>query len=483
MIMYEEPSRNATLEILRMLPNPLQYIQEATGLNFTLDKKRVAKEIRDKRELDTILAITHEIASKKSTIMDMCANFGDGPRYNPYDIIQVPAGIFGGLSNSPNQFTKDESGFYISKDGVPLPPGAIPTKSDTFVPTSTKKNKKPFTTTIGLWLYNRCFTEPIVDIVGYVNTSMTKGLNKKLNELMSKALLDDKMSVQQLKNYIEQSQVWMSMSSSMSSSHTEAIFAMGEQIAKKKQEIFSRPGMKEKLDAGNLVAMKQVEAELIAYAKELLRDDSAIDMFESNARADYNNSVRNMYLCRSGATQTDGSVKFIASSYMDGMSQDEYTAVADASVGGPFNRSNKTKIGGYLEKTTTLAISHIKMLGEGSDCHTKRYIEVELTDKNKNDWMYSFIISSSGSLIELTPSTIDKYVGKKVKMRYSSLCQAPDSHICEKCGGTLFRRIGFQNIGLGGFIAMSAIKLTSMKSFHDASINLSIIDPAKIFGV
>ena len=479
--MYDE--KEITLDMLKLMANPLQYIQEATGLNFTLDKKRVAREIKNKRELESILAITHETASKKSTIMDMCANFGDGPKYNPYDIIQVPAGIFGGLSSSTNAYTKSESGFYISKDGVPLSSGAVPTKTDIFVPTSTKKNKKPFTTTVGLWLYNRCFIEPIVDLFGYINSSMTKDLNGKINGIMSEAILADKMSIQQLKNYIEQSQVWMSMCSSIASSHTEAIFAMGEQIAKKKQEIFSRPGMKEKLDAGNLVAMKQVEAELIAYAKQILRDDQSIDMFESGARADYKNSVRNMYLCRSGATQTDGSVKFIASSYMDGMSQDEYTAVADASVGGPFNRSNKTKIGGYLEKTTTLAISHIKMLGKGSDCHTKRYIEVELTNKNVKDWMYSFIISSSGSLVELTPANADKYIGKKVKMRYSSLCQAPDSHICEACGGTLFRRIGFSNIGLGGFIAMSTIKNTSMKSFHDASINLSIIDPVKLFGV
>lgn len=473
--------KEGSITVLRTVPGPLEIIKEATGLNFTLDKKRKAKEITDEKDVEELLAIDHREASRKSTIMSLCANFGVAPRFNPYDILKIPAGIYGGISKDAKDDLLDEVGFYKDKNGVPLPPGKRPSSSDIYVPTSTKKNKNTFTTTVGLWLFNRCFIEPISDILGYVNYSITKKSNGKINDIMSKAVLDDKISVQQIKNYIEQSQLWMSMSSAVSSSHTEAIFAMSEQINKKKQEILNRPGMKEKLDAGNLVAMKQVEAELIAYAKEILKDDQSIDMFESNARADYNNSVRNMYLCRSGAVQTDGSVKFIASSYMDGMSPDEYTAVADASVGGPFNKTNKTKIGGYLEKTTTLAIGHITMLGKDSDCHTPYTINVELTKDNQNDWMYSFVVTSSGSLVELTPDTIGKYIGKTVKIRYSSLCKASDSHICEKCGGTLFRRIGFENIGLGGFIAMSAIKLTSMKSFHDASIHLSIVDPLVAF--
>lgn len=452
------------------------------GLNFTFDKKRVARHITDKADIDMLLGLTYQQCQVKSTIMDLCANFGNGPRFNPYDTFTVPAGSFGGLSASKDKETKDASGYYTTKDGRPIPTTRDPMSSDVYHGTSTKKNRTPFTTTVGLWLFNKAFIEPMSDILGYINYSVTKKSYGKINDSLSNALLQDKISLRQLKNFIQLGQLWMSMCSSLASSHTELMFAMQEKIAKKKEEILKRPGMKEALDNGDLLKMKDFENELIDYAKDILKDDNAVDMFASGARSTWDNNFKCMWLCRSGVTGTDGKVSVITSSYVDGMAPEDYVKVADAAIGGPYSKAHKTAQGGYLEKAVTLAVGHIKILGEGSDCGTHDFIWVDLNDKNKNDWLYSFIIDGS-RLVELTPDAIDKYVGKRVKMRFTSLCKSPKSTICEKCAGTLFRRIGFKNVGLGVFIAMSSIKLASMKAFHTSVINLSKADIPDVFSL
>ena len=452
------------------------------GLNFTFDKKRQAKVITDKDEIEKLLNLTYKDCQLKSTIMDLCADFGNGPRFNPYDVFTVPAKRFGGLSMSKDQETKDASGYYTFKDGRPIPTTREPMKSDIYHGTSTKKNKASFTTTVGLWLFNKAYIEPMSDLLGYVNDSITKKSYGNINDKLSNALLQDKISLRQLKNFLQLGQLWMSMCSSIAGSHTELMFAMQEKIAAKKQEILKRPGMKEALENGDLVKMKEFENELIAYAKEILKDDQSIDMFNSGARSTWDNNFKCMWLCRSGVTGTDGKVSVITSSYVDGMDPKDYVAVADAAIGGPYSKAKKTANGGYLEKAVTLAVGHIKILGEGSDCGTKDFIWVDLNHKNKNDWLYSFIIDGS-RLVELTPDVIDKYVGKRVKMRFSSLCKSPKSTICEHCAGSLFRRIGFKNVGLGVFIAMSSIKLASMKAFHSGVINLSYADIPDVFGL
>ena len=234
----------------------------SVGRNFQKPTKRVSKMINDAQTRDFFLSIDHEMASKKSTIMDLFADFGDGPKYNPYDIIEIPEHKFGGLSKSQSQFNKQEA-----------------------QSSSTKTNASKFTTTLGLWIFNRCFIEPMSDILGYVNSPITKDAYDDLNKKISYALLEDKITVRQLKNFIIQSQIIMSCCSALAPSHTETFFAMEEQIAKKKAELEQQ--YKEALDNADLVTMKKMEKELIDYAKDILKDDEGRDMYDSGARASY----------------------------------------------------------------------------------------------------------------------------------------------------------------------------------------------------
>lgn len=404
--------------------------------------KRYSKQITAAKDVNEIISITAEQAAKKETLMNWFGDFGKGPRFNPYDIITIPKGKYG---------------------------------------KNNKTNKNSFVTTIGLWLFNKAFIEDLSDVLGYINETVNADKYDEINKQLSYALLEDEITVTQLKNFIMQTQIVMSCASAICPSHTMNVLLLTNkaEIKKKQLEKQHAEGIKNK----DLAEMKAVENEMIDWAKEELKDDESIDMYNSGARSSWGNNVKNMYLMKGPIKQTDGSYNYVSSSYISGMDPKDYANINDAAVGGPYSRSNKTQEGGYLEKQFTNATQHIKVGKPGSDCGTTRYILITLTNKNINEWMYCFVINNNNTLTEITSKNKDKFIGKTVKMRFSSLCKAKNGTICEKCAGTLYNRIGIENIGLGCMVYASSLKNLAMKSFHDSSLNLAKIDPDKVFNI
>lgn len=400
--------------------------------------KRHSKEITAKADLDEIINISAEKAAEKSTIMEYFGDFGKGSRFNPYDTIEIPAGKYG----------------------------------------KTKKNKNKFKTTVGLWIFNKAFIEDMSDVLGYINQTVNKSVYGDINQKMSYALLEDKITIDQLKHFIMQTQIMMSCTSAICPSHTMDMLLLTNKAEVKKKQLEKE--YKDRIDQGDLTAMKAVEDNLIDFAKDQLKDSESADMYNSGARASWDNNFKNMYLVKGPIKHTDSTYSYASGSYISGMRKEDFSAINDAAVGGPYSRSNKTQEGGYLEKQFTNATQHIKVLPKGSDCGTDRCIKVTLTKKNISMWMYCFY-KNGNSYTEITTDNKDKLIGKTVMIRYSGFCKAKNGCICEKCAGTLYNRIGIENIGLGVMIMASSIKLSAMKNFHNPSLYLTSIDPNDVF--
>ena len=75
-----------------------------------------------------------------------------------------------------------------------------------------------------------------------------------------------------------------------------------------------------------------------------------------------------------------------------------------------------------MERLLLYAYQDVTLDEPGTDCGTKRYVTVNLTNDNVADWMYCYIIDGD-KLVELTSDNMNKYIGKKVKVRFSSLCE------------------------------------------------------------
>lgn len=409
-----------------------------------MDPRR-SKVITDPNDIKYLLNISDELLENTSTtIMELFGEFNGKSRFNPYDIIEIPANSYG-------------------------PEG--------------KKNKKPFKTTVGIWIFNKYFIEKdLFDLFHYVNKTIDDGLYGDMNTKLSYALAEDRITTKQLADYSMKCQLFMSYVSILSPNYTEKMLTCSKAINIKKHELIQK--YKKELDAGDEIVATKMEKELLDYAKEYMKGDPSMDMFLSGARGTVGNNFKNMFVMKGVIKDPDPNAKqpykVATSNYIDGISPEEYALFANALAAGPYSRAAKTANGGYLEKLFINALQHITAGPEGSDCGTQKTITVTLDKKNIKSYMYSYI-KEGNKLIELTSQNMDKYIGKTVKFRYSSLCEFKNGLKCHKCMGNAWYRLGKTNAGTATPKIPSTLKNISMKAFHDSVQQFNEIDLNKIF--
>ena len=411
-------------------------------------KKRVSKEITDINEINKLINLTEEDITL-SLIMELFADFGVHQKYNPYDIVTIPVNSYGGLDSNGKE----------------------------------KKNKTEFTTTVGRFIFNKYFIESepeLLDMIGYINEDIGKKTYGKLFDSLGYAVLEDRLSVETYKRFCKRCQKFMPFVSILSPNHSMNMLTITKKINKYKAELIAEN--QEAVNNGDVMVVDKISKELLDYARELLKDDPAMDMFLSGARGSFENNFKNMYIMRGSVQDPDPrkSYNIITSNYIDGVSKEEYSKLANTLAAGPYSRSKKTELGGYWEKLFLTAFQHVVLLDPGSDCKTTRHITMKVTDKNINSIMYSYVINADGNLTEITSENKNKFIGKTVKLRFSSMCEAKNG-ICNKCAGNLFYRLGIRNIGAATPQIPSRLKVLSMKLFHDDQLNFTEMDPMEAF--
>ena len=405
---------------------------------------RVSKKITDKELLIELLSLK-ESDITSSYIYDLFGEYDGVTKCNPYDLLDIPAGYYG-------------------------PEG--------------KKNKNKFTTTVGIWLFNKWFIEQdLFDLFGYVNKTIDSGQLDDMNQALSYALMEDRITVQVLKRYLMKTQLAMQFVTVLAPNYSEELLTVSVKIDKKKDELIKK--YKKELEEGDTVVAEQIEKELIVYAKELLKDDPAMDSFVSGARSNIDNNFKNMFIWK-GATRDpnpDAKQQFriATSNYMEGIKREEYSLYSNSGIEGAYSRGKKTEHGGYLENLTTMAYQDLILDEPGTDCGTDRYIEDTITPKNVNRYIYNNIIMPNGKLVELNSQNMERFMGKKVKMRMAYLC--PHEKPCNACAGNFYYKLGIKNVGLTLMQVFSIYKNKSMKAFHDSTVQLTEIDTMKAFGL
>ena len=114
----------------------------------------------------------------------------------------------------------------------------------------------------------------------------------------------------------------------------------------------------------------------------------------------------------------------------------------------------------------------------GSDCGSTKYREVFLTESEKADKNYRYILDKD-ELVLLDDTTYGKYVGKTVKMRTPMYCKGVDGNqhvICNKCAGELYYKTGKVNVGLLVSVCTQTLSNADLQKFHDNTIHIKEID-------
>ena len=404
---------------------------------------RRSKTITSPKDIEYLVNLTEQDITT-SFVMECFGEFSTGQRFRSYDIIEIPVNSYGPKN---------------------------------------KRNKKPFTTTVGLWIFNKYFIEPhLFDIFQYINETINSKLFGKINNTLSQYVLEDKLPIEALNDFLMKTQKCMPYISILAPNYTDKMLSCSTVIAKKKAELYKK--YKDQIDKGDEIAANKMEKELLQFAIDYMGDDPSMDMFISGARGSLHNNFKNMFVMKGVIKDPDPNARqkynVALSNYIDGISSDEYALFANSLAAGPYSRAKKTENGGYLEKLFLRAYQHITLDPPGSDCGTKRYLEVVLTESNLNLWMYSYIVEGS-KLVELTSENKSKYIGKKVKLRFSALCESKTG-ICNKCMGNLYYRLD-QHVNVGASLTQvpSVLKNISMKAFHDSTQSLYEMDLGEVF--
>lgn len=395
-----------------------------------LDSNQISKE-----NLADFIFLLKKDDITYNLVMSLFGEFNGKTLANPYDLLEVPAGTF----------------FYFTDKEK----------------TKKKTNTNKFTTTVGLYLWNifmRDFNF-LRFFDGYIDFTITKKKYGVIEQILSYALIEDEISTKDLMEFEDTVEWFMPFETILTPNHTEKMITATKAINKKKKELLKQYA--KEIESGDPVAAERIEKELLKFAEEYLGDDPSMDQILSNAGGDFNNNFKNMYVMKGAIRNPDPNAKkkysIVTSNYLDGIAADEYSAVAGAGVQGAYARGKKTEIGGYFEKLFVASFQDLILDKKGSDCGTTHHITVKLTDKNISDYMYCYVIGSGGKLTCITSKNKNDFIGKEVKLRFSSMCESKTG-ICNMCAGELFYLLDDTRIGLSMAQIPDRLKLVSMKS-------------------
>ena len=384
------------------------------------------------------------------------------------------------LSLKPNDINKEfiEKNFVDTcvKEGntVKVIPSKVKT-SDTFVLEKGEYfNTEKVTTNVGLFIFNKfLIEESFSTVVGYVNEPVTDSVMGKIDAKLSNALLNDKITVAERVKFLNKLE-WISkqFNSVLASSFTMKTIKPVKKVIEERDRLIKEN--KDRLDSGDVTAAVEIESKVLALAKEELKGDPGMDLYDSGARGSFKNNYKSNSVMKGPVfNPTTGKWDFVGVSFIEGIERKDIPTCANSVVTGAYPKAVGTQVGGYQSKQFLAAFQGIVLDESGSDCGTKLYLDVKLTNDIKRDVLYRYILDA-GKLVLLTDDNIDKYVGKVVKMRSPMYCKG--DKICSKCAGVMFEKLGIKNVGLTTTKVTTTLLNKNMKKFHDSSVDLLPID-------
>lgn len=339
-------------------------------------------------------------------------------------------------------------------------------------------NKEKVTTTVGLFLYNKYIVENDFEkVLGYWNTTIDKKELGTIEYKLSKALMNQQITVEQMARYLDKTQhLSMSLHHVICGSFTMNTLIPNKDAISYRDKFVKQH--KKELDEGNVNLAVKLEKDVMGIAKDKLAGDSGMDLYDSGARGSFGNNFKTISLMKGPIYNPIlGRFEVVTTNFMEGIDKKDIATYANAVIAGAYPKAVGTQESGYLAKQLVAALQTVTLDEKGSDCGTNGYITVTITPQLKNDFNYRYIIEGS-KLVLIDDSNIDKYVNRTVKMRSPMYCIG--KKLCRVCAGTIHEKLGIENIGLTSTKVASTLLNLSMKKFHDTSTKTNEIDLNKM---
>lgn len=335
-------------------------------------------------------------------------------------------------------------------------------------------NTEDITTNVGLFIFNKfLIEESFSKVVGYVNTPVNAKVQKSIEGQISQALLDDKITVPEMVKYLNKLQ-WLSkeFNAVFSGSFTMKTIKPVPKVMKLKEKLVKEN--EEVLKKGDIATAVKIEKELLNVAREELKGDSGMDLYDSGARGSFDNNYKNIAVIKGPVyNPVTDKYDFVQSSFMEGIKKEEIPIVANSITTGAYPKAVGTQVGGYFNKQVSAAFQGVVLDKPDSDCGTKLYLDMVITPDNKSQYLHRYIIEGN-KLVLLDDNNISKYINKKVKLRSPVYCKG--DKLCSRCAGVLYYKLGIENIGLTATRLAGTLLNLNLKKFHNSTANIKKID-------
>lgn len=362
----------------------------------------------------------------------------------------------------------------------------VPSKFNTYDEFSLSKdeyfNKEDIkVTNCGLFILNKfLFEEKLSNIVGYVNDPFDKKTIGKIQAKLDAALLEDRIDSETYIQFLNKF-TWVAFSFNTEVCTSLTINSMKEQpVVKKAREEMVKKN-KDKLQPGNvdIATVTQMEADLVKVAKKGMEGDPAMDLYESGARGAFAVAYKNAQIMKGPVfNSATNQWEVMLTPQMEGITKNDVPVMANNIVDSAYSKAIAPGECGYMTKKLSAAFQGVVLGPRGSDCGTKAYATVKITDDTFNFYKYNFMVEGS-KLVRLEPSNKDKYLGKTVKMRTVDYCigTGKKKDICNKCSGDMYYMIGLENVGLTTPRISNSMLNARFKVMHDSTVKTFEIKP------
>lgn len=199
------------------------------------------------------------------------------------------------------------------------------------------------TTTLGRLMFTKIIVEGIglSTVLGFVNYVLTDGGFGKVEGTIADALKEDLITVDQMYQYVD-TRDWLGLQlhSVITTSFTPGVLKVPKEVKDLKKELLKK--YKTELENNDERASEQIEKELIAKTKEVLKDDIGMDLYVSGARGSLGNNYKNINLTR-GAIKNNmtGKYDIVTNSLMDGLEKKDMSAHSNSILAGAYPKAVK----------------------------------------------------------------------------------------------------------------------------------------------
>lgn len=347
--------------------------------------------------------------------------------------------------------------------------------SDEFILNANESfNKTKITTTAGRFIYNKLIIErDFAEVLGYINETVDGKYLGKIEDILSKALLTDKITPDQMRHYLDRTQ-WLSkqLHTVICGSFTMETLKPNKKVIQRRDQLLKEH--RAEIENGDVIASVKIEKELLKLADETLGKDHGLDLYKSGARGSFGNNYKNISVMKGSVySPTSGKFDIVTSNFMEGIKKEDIPVHGNSVITAAYPKAIGTATSGYFSKQIIAALQAVVLDEPGTDCGTKGVLKFTIRPSMKNDFLYRYMKEGS-KLILLDETNIDKYLNREIQLRSPQYCIG--EKLCSKCAGELYEKLKIKNIGLTASRASSTLLNLSMKKFHNTSASIYELD-------